>query len=455
MEGKKINGALLIATIFSCAIAFINKYPLVYSDTGAYIATGFGGIAPNDRSLFYGLFIRHISLSSSLWYVIFAQSLITCWMIRLTLGIFFEAFKRDLVFLLSIGVLTVSTAYSYTVSILVPDVFTSLTILCIMNILFNTHLNRMQWVLLGMVFIFSISTQFSSVAVVAFLFGLYAIHWLSLKLRKKEGPINFKRVCVAFYLFAFTLLLIPFTNYVFTNNYKFAGGTHVFLMNHMVESGILQEYLDEKCQEKAYRICDYKNDLSWNFMWAEDSPVQKTGGWEANREEYRAILADIMTTPKYAVMVVQKSVEYCLVQAFCFNASVPDPLLSNTAPFGQIKWRYANSLREYISSLQSAGKLKADIINVFQYLVVGMSVMFMFLVFTIKAWHTTLPSSLKLSAIVLVVHAMANAFICSNLSTIDSRFQSRIIWLLPLWALIILFKLLETKRNRIISLKKL
>lgn len=41
-----------------------------------------------------------------------------------------------------------------------------------------------------------------------------------------------------------------------------------------------------------------------------------------------------------------------------------------------------------------------------------------------------------------MVFEICNAFICSSFSTVLDRYQSRIIWLIPLFALIILFQIL-------------
>ncbi|MEZ4979591.1 MAG: hypothetical protein R2772_09875 [Chitinophagales bacterium] len=57
--------------------AFYNGYPLVYSDTGTYIQSGMEMLIPNDRPIFYGLFIRIFSLGFSLWLVIYIQALIS------------------------------------------------------------------------------------------------------------------------------------------------------------------------------------------------------------------------------------------------------------------------------------------------------------------------------------------------------------------------------------------
>jgi hypothetical protein len=53
--------------------AIYNGYPLVYSDTSTYLASGFELQTPVDRPITYGLFIRLTSLNGfSLWIPFFS-----------------------------------------------------------------------------------------------------------------------------------------------------------------------------------------------------------------------------------------------------------------------------------------------------------------------------------------------------------------------------------------------
>lgn len=65
----------LVGAILLMIPAFINGYPIVYSDTGTYLASAFLLETPFDRPITYGLFIRLASVNGmSLWGVIFLQS---------------------------------------------------------------------------------------------------------------------------------------------------------------------------------------------------------------------------------------------------------------------------------------------------------------------------------------------------------------------------------------------
>jgi hypothetical protein len=67
---------VLLGSLVLCFLAFYNKYPLVFPDTGTYVLSGFTGQVPKDRPIIYGLFLRHISLWESLWLVILFQGVL-------------------------------------------------------------------------------------------------------------------------------------------------------------------------------------------------------------------------------------------------------------------------------------------------------------------------------------------------------------------------------------------
>lgn len=64
---------IFIVAVLLCYMGFYNRFPLVYSDTDSYMEMGFNNHVLPDRPITYGLFLRHVSLSESLWLVVFAQ----------------------------------------------------------------------------------------------------------------------------------------------------------------------------------------------------------------------------------------------------------------------------------------------------------------------------------------------------------------------------------------------
>lgn len=69
--------SIFIGAVILMTDAFYNGFPVVYSDTSTYLASGFEWETPFDRPITYGIFLRIFSLNgTSLWLVIFFQALI-------------------------------------------------------------------------------------------------------------------------------------------------------------------------------------------------------------------------------------------------------------------------------------------------------------------------------------------------------------------------------------------
>ena len=79
---------ILLGALCFMLDAFYNGFPIVYSDTSTYIASGLEFETPFDRPITYGLFIALFSLhGSSLWLVVFAQAIILAYLIFLLVSL--------------------------------------------------------------------------------------------------------------------------------------------------------------------------------------------------------------------------------------------------------------------------------------------------------------------------------------------------------------------------------
>ncbi len=61
---------------------------------------------------------------------------------------------------------------------------------------------------------------------------------------------------------------------------------------------------------------------------------------------------------------------------------------------------------------------------------------------------------MKLAILVLIIYLVANAFVCATFSNVLERYQSRVVWLLPIFALIICFDNLRLLFDRIKGLTR-
>lgn len=445
---------ILFGVVISCFIGFYNKYPLVFPDTGTYLASGFSGEVPIDRTLFYGLFARHISLSASPWLIIVAQSVLISWLLYTTFGLFFTGIKRNLYFLTTLAFLVLTTGYSYTVSILIPDIFSSIALLCVLNLVVNPNLSRLSTVLIGVVFVFSLSTHLSNLSTFLGLLAFFLVSSLVQRWRKKDTWVNIRRLLVPLCLTLFAFLLVPSVHYLFQSRFQYSAGSHVFMVNHLNDIGVLDQYLDENCTQASLNICAYKDDLGWDFMWSSESALYKTGGWIANKAEYNRILYDVYSDPTYWPLLIQKTIEYTCKQFFTFHTNVFPPQLFGSAPYGQINWRFHDSVREYLSARQSNNLLQVTTLNEVETWVILASMVILFAMLVYSQMRSKLCTEFIGIVRIVWAYSVVNAFVCANLSAVSARFQNRWIWLLPMLAIIGVSMLLRAYKQSTRLLKE-
>ncbi|MFH0865561.1 MAG: hypothetical protein V1904_05175 [Bacteroidota bacterium] len=417
---------ILLGGIILCFYAFYNKFPLVYPDTGCYIHSGFENIVPTDRPIFYGLFIRHISLHASLWLVIFVQGIFVSFVIFHCIEFIVTKYNKSCIFFFVIIFLTLFTGISVNVSQLIPDVFTPVSLLCLLILLFGPS-RKTTFGFIIFIYILSLLVHFSNIIVhVAVLIVIFVL-MVFYKFKKKEFSFKKSKILMISAILFFTICIVPTANYFFEGKFRFSKGTHVFMMNHLLETGILEDYLNNNCSSKNYKICNYKDSLGWNFMWDEKSPLYLTGGWDANKDEYNSIIRDVLSKPKYLKVFAEKSVEYAFIQLFHFDMGDTPACKEDSPPYGQVNWRYNNRVREYVSSLQFNEKLNFSTQNFLQRIIIFLSV-FLLIYLYIKQ---KLSQTHRRILLILIFFFIIHAFVCSTFSGICDRFQSRIIWILP------------------------
>jgi hypothetical protein len=87
-------------------------------------------------------------------------------------------------------------------------------------------------------------------------------------------------------------------------------------------------------------------------------------------------------------------------------------------------------------SRQAQDDLDFDFFSSAQYWTVIASLMLIGL-FALRLWRRRLSRLLGLGTVIFSV-VMANAFVTGALSTVEDRYQSRVVWLIPLLAIVLL-----------------
>jgi hypothetical protein len=433
---------ILFGAIILLFFAFNNNYPLVYPDSGTYIYSGFEMKIPIDRPIFYGLFLRHMSLATSLWYVVFAQSVILTYLLYIVFRVNFNKTMFRVYFIVSIFILTFTTGISFNVSMLTADIFTSLLFLSFYLILFPSNLSRRENWFVHFIFILSLFTHNSHIGILFVTLICITVLQVLRKELDLQFPFSIKRVLYTACAFIFAVLMIPCINYVIGKKFVISESSHIFIMHKLNDEEVLEPYLNENCEKYNYSICQFKDKLPWDLLWDPRSPITKDGDWNRFKEEDNRIILDILTTYKYSKKIFLKRIQQTFRQLFNFDTGdAPADDMINP-PLNEINHRFNDEKKEFLSSQQVNKKLNFNILNYIQSIFIFLSILIFALILLLKInW---LDIKIKAAILILLIYEFSNALVCSTLAIVLDRFQSRVIWLLPLFALIILFKYIES-----------
>ncbi len=440
-------GAFLIGSA-----ALLNKFPLVYPDTGSYFYYGLHGKVPYDRPLLYGLFLRHVSMRASVWLSLFGQTILVSSVLFSFIKLYFIKFNYKAIFYGVVLLLVLFTALSIKSSTLIPDAFTPLILLSFL-ILAGEKTQGLLRFWFSSILVFSIAVHLSHFMIVILTLVLYLLF-------KPRSALQFLKVPMIRQTVFLTCLVIvsifvtPLINLKYAGTFFWSKTSNVFLMGRFAENGILNDYLDCNCQSKSLELCKYKGHIPFDFLWDNESPLYKMGGWEEPSAEFDFIVKDILLSPNHRKRIVSKSILQTIQQFASFQISNKDEnvmLGYDSAPHCALRDVFSHEMPQYLSSNQNQGKLNYGAINQRQNMLLLVLSILLIYVFW-KYWREFQQSSLNKFILPFILFCFSNAAICGTLSVVTPRYQTRVFWLLPFLFVLILVEIWLKSRTKSVEL---
>jgi len=444
---------LLVSSLVLLWSALNNGYPLVHSDTGAYVDSSFTLKVPlNDRPIGYGLFLLSARLFNSLWYLLFFQSFITALLLfRVAVLILPDIKERGFIAFSIIIATVLTTDISKYVSWLMPDILTS-------------------WLFLGGL-LFFISTRFTdklfSVIIIMISFAAHNSHvyllyfsiilllFFSWKFYLKNNFFLKKSKRLLLVVLIATLGLCTL-NLILSNGFTLTNNNSVFYINKLAYHGVLTKTLDKYCSEKNWKLCAYKETIrskgnerfpSWYF-WGDDSPLQKLGGWEKNPEnqdEYQDII--LHSLKSFFPMILLSSLRETFKQLISFNSfSGLHKYDEGYAVFRILQRRYPDEFSQFINGKQEIGeKVKVRIFPLDEKITQVFFAVAAIIVLgiCISGKHYFLVSVLTASLIFIFLNAIIVGFSIDA----DGRYMGRVLWLIPYFLFLAVSSIMLRHRN--------
>jgi hypothetical protein len=438
--------------------AFYSGYPLVYSDTGTYIASGFERYVPIDRPIIYGLFIALSSLKISLWLPLMLQCFLLALILKYLFDLFFEPPYRFLAYSLSLLFLTAFSGIAWYASQIMPDLFAPLTIICLFLLLQHNPIVLYKRIIIVGVFVFSAATHLSIPFICLLVLGSWAV-WAGAK------QITNYRYYWQQSLFIGALIVLSWvvtasTNYMASGSFGLSKGSHVFLTGRMLDNGLLESYLHQYCATRSYSLCAYQDSLPNNsreFMWNGNSPVNKQGSWENTQSDYKRLLRDMALTPKYTIWLFINSIQITISQLL--QNDIGSGIISkwyaepDSPPYQKIAQFFPHEFKQYRYSRQNINlwnqSLDFSLINYCQYFILIACCCVVWLAWQLPQIRQQFDPNALFFLQIALLGIVANAAITANLSVVCDRLQARVTWLLPLAILIMITPLWLKKINRL------
>ena len=420
-------GGVLLALV---APALWNGFPLIFPDTGGYLQRPITGTLELGRSALYGLFLL-IGSPLSFWPNILAQAALIVWLIALTLRVH-KLGGRPWLLLGIVAVLTVTTSLPWFTAQMMPDALFPAGVLSLYLLAFGgSEVRTGERAGMCATIAFAIASHMAFMAVAL---GMIAALLILGLLKTFPTP----RLALAAGAVAGGLLLAPVSNLAITGQFAFTPGGVSFLFNRLVEDGIITRYLDETCPDPTLRICPYRDQITTDYddwLWRNDTPFWKLGGWKNySGEERRIILATLARYPLEHVVNAAKHSADQFVSFATELATEPGTNAHTTYIFREFLPQLYPAL---MTARQQTGGIDVDPLNAVHIPVGALSIFGLIGMLLLRRRLDLSPQAMALAATVLLA-LLVNAAVCGVFSHAAERYQSRLISLAPLALMILL-----------------
>ena len=438
--------AIVLGALVLMWPAFWNGYPILYSDTNAFMVQGILHFFIWDKPFIYGPWMSLFHWQFSLWPVLCAQAIMVSsilWLTTQSVQVAQTAEFQTLTptskfvshprfsetrFVLSCIVLSLLSAAPWVTSLLMPDIFAPITVLCIyiLAVRSDLGLGTRLWVLI--VGAFAIASHLSHLVIAAAVLLVV-------------GLLHFNRLKIAIMPLLIALAMLVGTNLYGFQKLSVSPFGSVFFLARLAADGHIKPVLEQSCSRQQFYLCDWKEKLaadSDDFMWNGQGPVWTHPGGPIGLapEASVLVLGAVKDNPLGVMQSLVNNTWRELWMVGLGDTLHPDHLDTTVAERLKIYFPSAE-LQRYQQSRQVRDQLyqSGEMFNLVGRLsLLAGLVACIFLAW--RAWRERQHAIILLIAMVFV-GLLANAFATGALSKPHYRYQTRIAWLLVFVPLIL------------------
>jgi hypothetical protein len=443
-------------TIFAAALlsmwpALLNRYPLLYADSLSYLDGGLPvlrALRPRPatfigmRSEFYSLGIFAFHWGISPWPVVVLQALLTAYIVWLVTRAF-VAKHTVAKYLILMALLSGFTSMSWYVSLVMPDILGPILYLCICLLVFapETLSKREHWAVAFIAWFGIVSHSTHFVLTLWIIAILAALLLFKSRLVQHRGRALGE---IALLVAVAAAAQVALHTYLY-HEPSLNGRRLPYLSARFVADGPEKWYLQQHCATEQWVLCANLKNLPDNddeFIWGENTIWTKSSPADQQlilKQETPLLLATLRTYPRQQLAI---SLGSFVQQLNDFGVNDFD---NNTWMEESIEETMPGAHACYERSLQARSIVPTNFFTQLQRWTVCAAILV--LIASLPWLWRTHQTRFQGFLIVIIPTLIANAFITAVASEVDSRFQARVVWLLPLLAGLIVFCWEDSRRD--------
>jgi hypothetical protein len=411
--------------------ALLNGYPLVFSDTGAFLHQTLGPLVIWDKPHVYGPLLHVLHQRVTLWGPLAAQGLMLSWLLWLTQRALRGAATARMHLLACAGTALLTTA-PFTAALLMPDVFAPAVLLALLLLGFaRGTLSAPEAVGLQLLAAFGIATHLSYLPLAA---GVIVFVLLA---TRRVAPV----LAVALPLVAAIGILLA-TNLWGHGRLVLSPHGATFALARLQADGPAAAVIRERCPDSGWYLCAFADRLpmdSDEFLWSPDSPVNRgpdgaprfLGGAILSAEAGRIVAETLRAKPVEVAQAMLGNTLRQLVMATAGDTLGDDHLAAALRP--RIAEGFPpRELAAFDAALQPRGELRQAVAPVLW--LHGPVLLLGAVLAGIAAWRARGDAKRFGLVVGVLVGVTANAFATGALSKPHLRYEARILWLMPVVA---------------------
>ncbi len=428
--------AILLGAALLSWVALANGFPLVFADSGTYLRIPLELHYPTDRPPVYGLAIGLPLWLTGVWGIVAVQAIGSALMIAMTLAVAGSRLRAgDMI--ATCTLLALGSSLPWFVGQIMPDIATGFVPLILFALLARPA-DTPLWQRAGLVALLAllIAMHLSHVLLTA---GLLFVACLAMLLTGMGRRETIRRSLPAALAIALALLGLSGLNRVAGYEFRPALSSDTFLLARLLDGHLAQPTLARLCHEPALAHCAVRplvddpaiTKPGQAYLWDRRSPIgtmldrDRPGVIAEQRLIIRTVLHD--DPAGVAALAWQGFAE----QLRTVRKGVLPPYAADMQISRILKARLPDDFQAFSRSRQQHGTL--DPLKFAPDVGVALAVVLLLPVMLLWAIRARRRKLLGLAGLV-VATILLNAAITGDLSGPDDRYQSRILWLLPLLA---------------------